>query len=248
MDHWHHFAYLRGDDAAAAALARLSPPLRDVHVIPAEINGVDRPILCVDIEALKDGPHDLRAELAGVDTAAFEGFLRAYPIPTWDDDEEERVFERERARVRAMVWLSREIDGPVGYWYHEGDNGMCADHFLGFGPRTAMWANQCEGQGREWDESRPRGAYTAALWHIGVPAPNLNEYDSMFRAFGWPRVAIGELSEEVMSSLACASGRSRGRITDAPWRPRQDDRLVWRRWGAGWSSWVRKLVGRGPGD
>ena len=215
MDHWHHFAYLRGNEQAVTALSRFAPTITEASVMPAERSRVDRPVLCIDVEPLDTTPDGLQRAIANVNSTAFEGFLRSNPVPTWDNDDPVRVFERERARVRAMIWLSQEIGGPVAYWYHEGDNGMVADHFLGFGgPSASMWPDQVS----EWDEARPRSAYTAALWHIGAQVPNVNEYESMFRAFGspWPRVPVEALSEARMRSLAAEDPLARWRVWGPP--------------------------------
>lgn len=251
MDHWHHYAYLWGDNRAVAGLLRLSPRITEARVIPAPGLTLRRPILCVDIASLCDAPDGLREEIAGIDSTAFDAFLRSNPVPTWDDDDDERVFQREQARVRAMIWLSREISDPVGYWYHEGDNGMVADHFLGFGGSTAMWANQRLRQGPGWDESKPRSAYTAALWHIGARELNLDEYDSLGNAFCWPQVPIHALSEESMLSLVALIEHYRGRLHrlpgyELPPPPPQISPLR-RTASMGWFRWIRKLLGRGLG-
>jgi hypothetical protein len=193
--HWNNFAFLRADDRAIAAVMRLSPPLREVRIMPSDIRCRDgRPVLCVDVEPLEETPESLRADIESIDVAAFDAFLRENPTSTWDGDEGRPELEWQRSLVRALIWLAREVGGPVGYWYHEGNNGLNADIFLGLGPFPAMWANYEEAQGNVWDEAKPRSAYTAALWHIGARVTNLDESRTLRLPASWTRTSIKDLS------------------------------------------------------
>lgn len=50
----------------------------------------------------------------------------------------------------------------------------------------AMWENDSELQGKSWDESNPRSADTAALWHIGARVANEDECRSICPLARWP--------------------------------------------------------------
>jgi hypothetical protein len=201
--HSHDLAYLAADDRAIAALRRMWPSITHTIDMPSDIRcGDGRAVLCAVVGRLDKLPDALRAEIEGIDITPFEAYRRAKPIRTWGGEDDGSELASERALVRALTWMSAEAGGPVGHWHHEGDHGMIADVFIGVGP-FAMWENDNESQGEEWDESRPRGAYTAALWHIGARVANLDEGGSLSRAFafGRRRIPVAELSAE-SNSLA----------------------------------------------
>ena len=194
--HWHNLVYSAADDRVIAAVGRMWPSTHAIEM-PSNIRCSDgRAVLCVEGGRLDEWPDTLRAEIEGVDITPFDAYRRANPFPTWDD-EDDGSEPAQRALVRALMWLSAEAGSPVGYWHHEGDHGMIADVFIGVGP-FAMWENDREFQGEDWDESKPRSAYTAALWHIGARVPNLDECDSVSRAFafGRRRIPVAALSAE----------------------------------------------------
>ncbi len=200
--HWNHFAYLRADDRAVAALLQLSPAIEEAMVMPSEVcRGDGQRVLCIAVEDLDQAPDALRAEIGSIDIAAFDAFLIAHPTsPWWYGDDSQEELERAQARVRALMWLSRQIDGPVGYWYHQGNHGLDADLFIGFGPSPSMWANHAGRQGWAWDEAKPRSAYTAALWHIGAQVKNVDEFDSGSFAIGSTCMPLEALHNAVISS------------------------------------------------
>ena len=192
--HSHDFAYLAADDRAIAALGRMWPSITHAIQMPSSIWCSDgRPVLCVEGGRLDEWPEILRAEIEGIDITPFDEHRQAHPIRSWDDQEDGWELASQRALVRALTWLSAEAGGPVGYWHHEGDHGMIADVFIGAGP-FAMWENDSEDHGNEWDDSKPRSAYTAALWHIGALVANEDECHSVRRAFSQRRVPLAALS------------------------------------------------------
>jgi hypothetical protein len=200
MFHSHSLAYLAADDRAIGAVRRMRASITHVVEMPSDIRCSDgRAVLCVEAGRLDQWPDALRAEIGGMDITPFEAYRRANPIRTWGDADDGSELAWQRALVRALIWLSAEAAGPVGYWHHEGDHGMNADVFIGAGP-FAMWENDRESQGKDWDESKHRGAYTAALWHIGARVANLDECYSMGLAFGRRRIPVAALSAESASS------------------------------------------------
>ena len=68
----------------------------------------------------------------------------------------------------------------MGYWEHTGNHGLIDEMFLGFGPEPAAMINFEEVQKPGWDPARPRGARTAALWHIGAKVPNRDECSALY--------------------------------------------------------------------
>jgi len=76
---------------------------------------------------------------------------------------------------RCLAWLAGQADGPVSYWSHDGDHGLVVEEFTGYGAIPAAWRNRMELQGPSWDNSRPRCALTAALWHVGFQSRNFDE-------------------------------------------------------------------------
>lgn len=208
--HWHNFAYLAEGERAIAALGRMSPSITHWMRMPLGIQCSDgRAVLCMEVRRPYAWPDTLSAELEGIDMTAFDEYLRAKPILAEDEEEDRSELESERPLVRALMWLSAEAGDPVGYWYHAGDHGMISDVFIGAGP-FAMWENDSDVQGENWDESKPRSAYTAALWHIGARVPNEDECGSVSRAF-----------EQHRSLMAASSAESRP-LAD----PGQDGRQV----------------------
>jgi hypothetical protein len=194
--HWHNFAYLAADDPGIAALGRMSPSITHWTRMPPEIRcGDGRAVLCVEVRRPYAWPDALRAEFEGIDMTAFDEYLQTKPVPSDDSEDEHSKVESERPLVRALMWLSAEARGPVGYWHHAGDHGMISDVFIGAGP-FAMWENESEFQDEDWDESKPRSAYTAALWHIGARVPNEDECRSVRRAFDQHRIRLAASSAE----------------------------------------------------
>ena len=191
--HSHDFAYLAADDRAIGAVGRMWPSITHAIRMPSNIRCSDgRAVLCVESGRLDEWPDTLRAEIEAIDITPFDEYRRANPISTWGDQTTVQNW-RLSALVRALTWLSVEAGGPVGHWHHEGDHGMIADVFIGVGP-FAIWENQNELQGKEWDDSKPRSAYTAALWHIGAPVANEDECRSVSRAFAQSRMPLAALS------------------------------------------------------
>ena len=192
--HSHNLAYLAADDRAIAALGRMWPSITHAVDMPSDIRCSDgRAVLCVESGRLDEWPNALRTEIEGIDITPFDDYRRVNPLQTLVDQDDGSELASQRARVRALTWLSLEAGGPVGHWHHEGDHGMIADVFIGVGP-FAIWENESEFQGKEWDDSKPRSAYTAALWHIGARVANEDECRSVSRAFAHSRMPLAALS------------------------------------------------------
>lgn len=183
----------------------MCPPITHAIETPSTLRCADgRAVLCVEAGRLDQWPDALRAEIEGMDLTPFDAYRRANPM-TWGHEVVGSELASQRARVRALMWLSAEAGGPVGYWYHVGCDGMIADEFIGAGP-FAMWENEREEQDEPWDDSRPRSAFTAALWHIGARVPNEDECDSWIWPFRRPRIPL--------SALSAGPGSSAGRGQD----------------------------------
>jgi hypothetical protein len=166
--------------------------------MPANVRCRDgRAVLCVEGGRLDNLPDDLREEIESIDVSGVEAYLRANPALIADEDEDSTE-PLVSTIVRAMMWLSKETGGPVSYWDHAGDHGLIGEEFIGVGP-FAMWKNDEEDLGDDGDESKPRSAYTAALWHIGAKVANVNENDSMRGIYRLRRVPLAAWSAESRS-------------------------------------------------